>query len=609
MEPIENKVDYLEPSVQSTPPLATDTTAMPSATTENIKYAGFWIRLVAYLLDGLVLAVPILVINFGLLFLSRGSFPYLNYLARGVDFLITYTYFVWMTFKYQATLGKMAVGLVVVSDKSSTLTSGQVLLREISKIISALVIYLGYIMAGFTKRKQALHDMIASTTVRYKKPDKKLSGVVIAAIVVSSLLVAIGVIGILAAVILNSLTSAKNKAKAAIDEPVKTALFSEITAAISFRNLEYNFKNFTLAPIDQDASCSGNPVVNISPDSNQLAIFMKSCADPQKYYCLDAISPWKYAIKEVDKNYAESGAYFCDSQQMVREKAAIEKDGNSAQIYPSTNQDIASDDTIKAFLISDIATAQNPINAGKSLEGVVNPIKIACSGNAFINLSPDKLRMAIFRRSCQNPTVYYCLDTNSQQPYDNDFRQVDKNFVDSGAYLCNHSNTDVKNTQDVNATGKNNLTNTFTSENGDFSISYPADWISKKTNLFDSWVEFYPIDRTNNQVLELLISEMTVPSGEKVSDVLNNLIEAHTKNGITNIETKDFIYNFDDGSTAVSKQIIDDVNLSEIPRKDWVIFVPVNQKIYSFAYIDKIDKFDDDKGLIVEILNSWKIKK
>jgi len=90
---------------------------------------------------------------------------------------------------------------------------------------------------------------------------------------------------------------------------------------------------------------------------------------------------------------------------------------------------------------------------------------------------------------------------------------------------------------------------------------------------------------------------------------MNKLIESHTKNGITNIETKDFIYKLNDGSTVAGKQITDDVNLSNIPRKDWVIFIPIDQKIYSFAYIDKSDKFDDDKSMIVDILNSWKIKK
>lgn len=333
MEPIENKVDYLESDVQSTPPLTADTTITPSVTIENTKYAGFWIRLVAYLLDGLVLAIPILAINLGLLFLSKGSFPYISYLARAIDFLITYTYFVWMTFKYQATLGKMAVGLVVVSDKSSTLTSGQVLLREISKVLSALILYLGYIMAGFTKRKQSLHDMIASTTVIYKEPKKKFGAKEITAISVASILPALLAFGIIIWLILAGLIAAKNKAK--------------------------------------------------MTQNNSMTV--------------------------------------------------------------QNNPSIDDDSFIKANMISVIASAQNPINAGKSLEGITDPVKIDCSGDPTINLSPDKLQMAIFRHSCQNPEIYYCLDTSSAQPYDDDIKQVDKNYVESGAYLCStpHTNGDI----------------------------------------------------------------------------------------------------------------------------------------------------------------------
>jgi len=44
--------------------------------------------------------------------------------------------------------------------------------------------------------------------------------------------------------------------------------------------------------------------------------------------------------------------------------------------------------------------------------------------------------------------------------------------------------------------------NIFTSDNGDFSISYPSDWTAAKQNIFDSWVEFSPTDKTSNPVLD-----------------------------------------------------------------------------------------------------------
>ena len=70
----------------------------------------------------------------------------------------------------QATLGKKAMGLIVTNEHGARIGFGRATGRYFGKILSALILLVGYIMAAFTERKQALHDMIASTLVLKGKP-------------------------------------------------------------------------------------------------------------------------------------------------------------------------------------------------------------------------------------------------------------------------------------------------------------------------------------------------------------------------------------------------------------------------------------------------------
>jgi uncharacterized RDD family membrane protein YckC len=65
----------------------------------------------------------------------------------------------------QATLGKMALGLKVADEQGRRISFARATGRYFAKIISGMILLIGYIMAGFTARKQALHDMIAGTLV------------------------------------------------------------------------------------------------------------------------------------------------------------------------------------------------------------------------------------------------------------------------------------------------------------------------------------------------------------------------------------------------------------------------------------------------------------
>jgi uncharacterized RDD family membrane protein YckC len=87
-----------------------------------------------------------------------------------VVLVLSWLYFAGMeSSEHQGTLGKMALGLVVTDMNGLRISFARASGRFFAKIITGLVpLYIGYIMAGFTEKKQALHDMIASCLVLRK---------------------------------------------------------------------------------------------------------------------------------------------------------------------------------------------------------------------------------------------------------------------------------------------------------------------------------------------------------------------------------------------------------------------------------------------------------
>ncbi len=117
-------------------------------------HAGFWRRCAAYLIDGLVLFIP------GLILAVIPILGVLLYLAG------RWLYFALMeSSPAQATLGKRAMGLVVTDGKGQRIGFGQASGRYFAGAISYITLYIGYALAGWTTRKQALHDLIADTCV------------------------------------------------------------------------------------------------------------------------------------------------------------------------------------------------------------------------------------------------------------------------------------------------------------------------------------------------------------------------------------------------------------------------------------------------------------
>jgi uncharacterized RDD family membrane protein YckC len=126
------------------------------------NYAGFWIRCGALILDGIALQIVFTVMN--VLLGQDWLEPSLG--LSLFQSLLSIIYYVVMTVVYGQTLGKMATGIQVVRVDGRPNTYGNIILREVvGKIVSSIILCIGYMMAGWDKEKRALHDRIASTRV------------------------------------------------------------------------------------------------------------------------------------------------------------------------------------------------------------------------------------------------------------------------------------------------------------------------------------------------------------------------------------------------------------------------------------------------------------
>lgn len=134
------------------------------------QYGGFWKRAAAMLIDQLVLLVPTFILGFflGATMALSGVTSEEEFTMAGnlLGIAVTWLYFAAMeSSPYQATLGKLALGMKVTDTNGNRISFGRASGRHFGKIVSVLILGIGFIMAAFTQKKQALHDLMADTLV------------------------------------------------------------------------------------------------------------------------------------------------------------------------------------------------------------------------------------------------------------------------------------------------------------------------------------------------------------------------------------------------------------------------------------------------------------
>ena len=139
-------------------------------------YAGFLNRYLAYFIDRL--AIFLVYILFWLVWIlfdktlnEIGIDPKIKKMILGNLGVIIYLVIPWLYYSFfessngKATLGKKALGIIVVDANNNKISFVRATVRYWSKYVSLIIFFIGYIMAGFTKKKQALHDIISVTYV------------------------------------------------------------------------------------------------------------------------------------------------------------------------------------------------------------------------------------------------------------------------------------------------------------------------------------------------------------------------------------------------------------------------------------------------------------
>jgi uncharacterized RDD family membrane protein YckC len=153
----------------------------------GFTYAGFWLRVVASLIDGIIMGAAMGVLLLPL-FLLTGMGARLNgmaqrngqpdpaiifgFLGMMFVFVVVAVLIQWLYHAYlesgetQATWGKQVLGVYVTDLTGNPVTFGRASGRFFAKMVTGMIpLGIGYVMAGFTERRQALHDMIASCLV------------------------------------------------------------------------------------------------------------------------------------------------------------------------------------------------------------------------------------------------------------------------------------------------------------------------------------------------------------------------------------------------------------------------------------------------------------
>jgi uncharacterized RDD family membrane protein YckC len=145
-----------------------------------VEYGGFWIRFLASVIDWIILTVVASIIQFGLLgsMLTRmrpqpgltpeaalGAMMGMVGLVWLINTLVSCAYEAFFVYQFAATPGKMALGLKVVRADGARVGLGRAIGRYFAKMLSAIILMIGYIIAGFDHQKRALHDMICDTRV------------------------------------------------------------------------------------------------------------------------------------------------------------------------------------------------------------------------------------------------------------------------------------------------------------------------------------------------------------------------------------------------------------------------------------------------------------
>jgi uncharacterized RDD family membrane protein YckC/Tfp pilus assembly major pilin PilA len=211
-QPLSSLTDELGPAVDRAPPEPPRPVhSQPQYGTAHVVDAGFLRRAAAYVVDSLIYVVICIALGAVLgvaLALGHAS----KHGSGTVVLIYTLASLIGLLYwplqessRHQATLGKRALGIKVTDLDGQRISFGRAFGRWLGKFLSGLIFHVGYMMAGFTKRKQALHDMLAGTRVVDRwaytaYPQRQKQGTSAGGVLLALILMLVAPVAILAAI-------------------------------------------------------------------------------------------------------------------------------------------------------------------------------------------------------------------------------------------------------------------------------------------------------------------------------------------------------------------------------------------------------------------------
>jgi uncharacterized RDD family membrane protein YckC len=137
-------------------------------------YGGFWVRVLAYIIDSIILQFATSILSgmgLGLAIAIGGASETAAIGALstfyGLAFVANWLYFALMeSSRWQGTVGKQALKLVVTDGHGQRIGFGRATGRYFAKFLSVICFLIGFVMVGWSARKQGLHDIVAGTLVQ-----------------------------------------------------------------------------------------------------------------------------------------------------------------------------------------------------------------------------------------------------------------------------------------------------------------------------------------------------------------------------------------------------------------------------------------------------------
>lgn len=170
-------IEHTEETAQIPEPIRTPVYETVQSEKFRPKFAGFWTRFWAYLIDLIIVSsisgilikplfriVDFPISNPGFLLFS----PY-----KVVLLMLFLTYFAVMTKVFSQTVGKMILGIKVIRTDNSNLTWGNILFREVIGRFISKLLTIPYLLVIFMPKKEALHDLFADTYVIHEQAFEK----------------------------------------------------------------------------------------------------------------------------------------------------------------------------------------------------------------------------------------------------------------------------------------------------------------------------------------------------------------------------------------------------------------------------------------------------